>query len=352
MPYIKVDLDKINGYANTLSQSNLKIRRIKSEFLSIQNNLDRDVKTLSNLSRRLSAINSEMGIENSSLSKMISFCDSAKQKYTNIDSVNELGGQKVLTNAPVNVTWDIPFEYIDAKKILKDVVSAGITIHGAYKAGFFKSGFNIKQVGDYVIVCGKNTVWKGLKGVGVEKIKGRRYKVGSAKDVECGASAMASGISVGTKLSRALKHNFKDFGKSTFGSAASILGYLDIAWETGKNIVGNCKNGASVSKIAADATTDIAKGMGEMAVVSVGAKLGAAVGTLIPIPIVGSLVGSVVGGAVARIAYDYLIDGGLKIGGKSVAGWVSTGLEKAYSKVGDAFKGAAKGLKKAFKKIF
>lgn len=345
MPYIKVDLNKINGYASALSQTKSRLQRIKSDFSSIGYNLDWDVKSSSNISRRISTINSELSAENSSLSKMTSFLNNARQKYTTIDSTNKQGSKKLSTGAPVSsvkLTFDSPFGYFDAKDFLKDTIKTGGTIYSAYKAGFFTSGFNVKQVGDYVRVYGKNKTWLNLKDSTIEGIKGRRYKVGSELDVKFGVSARASNISLGTKFSRALSHNFKNFGKDTFGSKASIIGYLYVAWETIDNAVGNVKSGASVSKIAADATTDVAKGLGAMAAASAGAKLGAAIGTLIPVPVVGTLVGGVIGGAVAGFAYDYIIDGGLKIGGKSIAGWVSTGLEKAYTAVGDAVTSGAK----------
>lgn len=354
MPYIKVDLNKINGYASALSQAKSRVQRIKSDFSSIGYNLDWDVKSSSNISRRISTINSELSTENSSLSKMTSFLNNARQKYTTIDSTNKQSSKKLSTGATVSsakVSFDSPFGYFDAKDFLKDTIKTGGTIYSAYKAGFFTSGFNVKQVGDYVRVYGKNKTWLNLKDSTIEGIKGRRYKVGSELDVKFGVSARASNISLGTKFSRALNHNFKNFGKDTFGSAASIIGYLGVAWETIDNAVGNVKSGASVSKIAADATTDVAKGLGAMAAASAGAKLGAAIGTLIPVPVVGTLVGGVIGGAVAGFAYDYLIDGGLKIGGKSIAGWVSTGLEKAYTAVGDAVTSGAKAVANVAKTV-
>lgn len=344
MPYIKVKLNKINGYASTLNDINARVKQIKLDFSSTGSNIDWDVRSSSNINRQLSSINSELNIENYSLSKMTSFLNDARQKYNATESFNKQNSKNIAVNtidSSPQVSFDLPWGYFDAKDLLKDTIKTGGTIYSAYKAGFFTSGFNIKQVGDYVRVYGKNKTWINLKDSTIEGIKGRRYKVGSELDVKFGVSARASKIPLTTKFTRAFKHNFKNFGKDTFGSVGSIIGYVGIAWETIDNIVGNVKSGASVSKIAADATTDVAKGLGAMAAVSAGAKLGAAIGTLIPIPVVGTLVGGVIGGAIAGFAYDYVVDGGIKIGGKSIAGWVSTGLEKAYSAVGDAVKSGA-----------
>lgn len=357
MPYIKVNTNKISRYSNDINSVYTRVNRIKSEFASIGYSLDWDIKSASGINNRIKTIENELSAERSGLKRMQSFLNNSVTKYNNVENrINEDKRKKKLQatvrNSTTNVTFDSPVEYFDTKDFLKDAFKVGGTIISAYKSGFFTSGFNVKQVGDYVRVYGKNKTWLNLKDSTIEGIKGRRYKVGSEADVKFGVSARASNISLKTKFSRALNHNFKNFGKDTFGSAASVIGYLGIAWETIDNAVGNVKKGASVSKIAADATTDIAKGVGAMAATSAGAKLGAAIGTLIPVPVVGTLVGGVIGGAVAGFAYDYLIDGGLKIGGKSVAGWVSTGLEKTYSAVGDATKKAAKGIKNFFGKLF
>lgn len=240
------------------------------------------------------------------------------------------------------------WQYFDLDDIILDTASNGKILYEAYKRGFANSGFRVEQVGDYYRVYGKNSSWTTTPGFPLENIKGRRYKVGSEKTVKSGVAAYASNSSAATKFTSALKANFSgNFLKETYTGKGSIFGYLKTAYETVTGIVGNVKSGASVAKIAADATTDIAKGLGSMAAAAAGAKIGAAIGTCIPIPVVGTAVGAVVGGvigsAVGGAIYNGLVDG-IKIGGKTVAGWVSTGLETAYNAVGDAVKSGAKAV--------
>lgn len=120
-----------------------------------------------------------------------------------------------------------------------------------------------------------------------------------------------------------------------------MLGYGAIVIDTGIDIKGNIDNGASASKITADATTDVAKGLGAMAVATGCAQVGAAIGTAIPIPVVGTIVGAAAGfliGLAGVAIYNYAIDG-VEIGGKTVAGWVSDGIEKSIDDVGNFFGG-------------
>ena len=260
----------------------------------------------------------------------------------NVASVGAKG--QVLASKKGTSAW----QYFDVDDILLDSAKAGRSIYDVYKKGFFNSGFRVEQVGDYYRVYGKNGTWKTTPGFPLEDIKGRRYKVGSEKTVKSGVAAYASNSSAATKFTSALKANFSgNFLKETYTGKGSILGYLKTAYETVTGIVGNVKSGASVAKIAADATTDIAKGLGSMAAAAVGAKVGAAIGTCIPIPVVGTAVGALVGGvigsAVGGAIYNGVVDG-IKIGGKTVAGWVSTGLETAYTAVGNAVKSGAKAV--------
>lgn len=137
----------------------------------------------------------------------------------------------------------------------------------------------------------------------------------------------------------------KGFGKSTFlfqkgdmiGNAAKGIAYVSIAYDVGTHVYTNVQNGASAEKITADVTTDVVRDLGGMAVATGCAQVGAAVGTAIPIPVVGTVAGAVVGfvaGYVGATVYNYLVTG-VKINGKSVSEWVSTGVENGIHAVED-----------------
>ena len=354
MPYIKVDLQKISEYSSTVQSIQNRVNRIRSDFSSVGNSVDWDVKSSSNIQRRLSAISSELNAEKSSLNKMVNHLSNAKNQYSQLDTKNQMKTQSdvgVATPASkLTVTFNSPFKYVDTKSLLKDTIKTGGTIYSAFKAGFFKSGFDIKQVGDYIRIYGQRKPRAAFSAP-----QGNRVKVGSDAYYSKGYALWYKDASLADKL----KSSFSGFGKDTFGlvnsagkfNVGAAIGYAGIAYDTITNIVGNVKSGASTAKIAADATTDVAKGLGSMAVTAAGVKIGAAIGSFIPIPGVGTLVGGVIGGAVAGFAYNYIVDGGLQIGGKSIAGWVSTGLETAYNAVGDAVKSGAQAVANVAKTV-
>lgn len=137
----------------------------------------------------------------------------------------------------------------------------------------------------------------------------------------------------------------KSFGKNTFGfqsgdivgNCAKGLSYAAIAYDTGTHAYANIKNGASGTKVAADVTVDVAKGLGGMAVATACANVGAAIGTAIPIPVVGTVAGAVLGfaaGYAGASVYNFLVSD-CKINGKSVAEWASTGIENGLNAIGD-----------------
>lgn len=202
------------------------------------------------------------------------------------------------------------------------------------------------------------------------KAGGATYRIGSDSYVAAGLDKYvvkgASASEFGEKYISNLKqttsksvNNFRmnpgecvrSFGKSTFcfqsgdtfGNLAKGLSYAAIAYEAGTDTYNNIQNGASGSKIAADVTVDVAKGLGGMAVATACANVGAAIGTAIPIPVVGTVVGAALGfaaGYAGAWLYNTLIDG-VEIKGKTVAEWASTGIENAIDAVGDGLSKAA-----------
>lgn len=375
------------------------------QFDSVSRNLDWDIRAESNINSRLSGISRELSAEARGISGMKNYLGNAVRQYNTVENTNKknklkdevtgmgigssvknpndrtsnTGGvsttvkgkanwidaaymyndtknAKVSTgnsNANVKVQFDNKWvSYFDFKSFVKDGAKAGGQILNAVKKGFFSSGFKVvrDRTGQYVIAKGATKARTALKDSYVENIVGTRYKVGSAKYNSSGIARFDPGASKLTKIKTSFKVNYSGFAKDTFGvfdsagkaNLGAIAGYAAIAYDTVTHAVGNYKSGAAKSKIASDATVDIAKGVGEMAVVSAGAKAGAAIGTLIPIPVVGTLVGGVIGGAVAGFAYSYVVDGGIKIGGKSISENASNLLEKGINKVGNAIKGNSK----------
>lgn len=411
MPTIKVNTNQLSSYESDMQGVLSRVNSIMNQFNSVSRNLDWDIKAESNINSRLSGISRELSAESRGISGMKQYLGQARTKYNAVERKNSgkrlknettgtgkavgirtKNGKVVTTAANVgagtkskssvkkaqlvssktktgkksnlNVSFDKDwFSYFDLKSAIKDSAKAGGQILNAIKKGFFTSGFKVvrDKTGQYVIAKGATGARTALKDSFVENIKGTRYKVGSAKYNSSGIARFDPGATALTKVKASFKVNFSGFAKDTYGifdsagkaNLGAIAGYAAIAYDTVTHAVGNYKNGAAKSKIAADATVDVAKGLGEMAVVSAGAKAGAAIGTLIPIPVVGTLVGGVVGGAVAGFAYSYAVDGGIKIGGKSIAENASSLIEKGIKSVGNAVSGngKSKAVKSASKKV-
>ena len=351
MPYIKVNLGKINEYSSIVKSAQNKLNLINTKVNAEVLGLGMEYILFSgDIQKRINTVSKELNAEKNSLRKMSNYLSDARSKYSKLDTTtNKMKTQSdvgaAVGTSKMKVDFDGPLDYISLKSLLKDVTKTGGTIYNAYKAGFFSSGFDIKQVGDYIRIYGKRA-----PRAAIDAPKGARVKVGSDAYYSKGYALWYKGATIADRF----KSAFSGYATDTFGlvnsagkfNVGAALGYVEIAYDTIKNLVGNVKNGASASKIVADATTDVAKGLGSMAVVSAGAKVGAAIGSFIPIPGVGTLVGAVVGGAVAGFAYKYVVDGGIKIGGKSIAGWVSTGIETACDAVGNAVKSGAQAVAK------
>lgn len=260
--------------------------------------------------------------------------------------------------------------FLDYLKMLEGTIS--VSDYGMTTMQFIQVINANKSVISSMKIVEKNGYWciKGLyntraNGVDVNGIKGTRYKVGSYKFMKSGLSRFVpSDATAGQKMAKFVD-NIKDpklwksakngitlksiYGfqsDDTLGNIGKSIGYASIGIDVGKGIYDNYKEGASGSKIVADASVDVAKGLGKMAVATGCAQVGAAIGTAIPIPGVGTIVGYAAGFAIGYGAgklYDYLTDG-VEIGGKSVAEWASTAVEKGID-------GAVSGVKKAGKAV-
>jgi len=146
-----------------------------------------------------------------------------------------------------------------------------------------------------------------------------------------------------------IKEIYKFKSKDVLGNIGKVVGYSAIAIDTGSDIYNDVINGASESKIVADTVVDVSKGLAVMAIATGCAEIGGAIGLAIPIPVVGPLVGYAVGfgvGLGVNWAYNEVIDG-VEIGGKTVAGWASYGLEKGIDATVDVATKAKKTIENA-----
>ncbi len=84
MPYIRVNPNALGSISDTLRTSSNKIGRIESDFSGVARKLDWDVRSASDIQRRIDRISSELEDQAQKLDKMRLFIIEAKKKYKEV----------------------------------------------------------------------------------------------------------------------------------------------------------------------------------------------------------------------------------------------------------------------------
>lgn len=92
MPYIKVSPTALSSMSETLRLSSSKVGRIESDFSGIAQKLDWDVRSASDIQRRMDRINDELDSHARMLEKMQIFVGNAKSKYESVQGKDSGGG--------------------------------------------------------------------------------------------------------------------------------------------------------------------------------------------------------------------------------------------------------------------
>ncbi len=92
MPYIKVSPSALISISETLRNNSSKVGRIEGDFASVARRLDWDVRSASDIQRRIDRIKSELDDQARMLKKMYSFVGNAKQKYASAQSNARISG--------------------------------------------------------------------------------------------------------------------------------------------------------------------------------------------------------------------------------------------------------------------
>ncbi len=361
MEGFKVYYSKMNTASAEMEDCADKIRRYREDVLDVKNRLRGKISSSDQIGSRLKNIASAMENLEHTMGQMSHGAEVICRTYHRAE--NTITGSEDQVLGALGMS-DQVLSALGTLQTGANHLKSTAHILDAFKHGALQV---VEKDGYYII--------KGVKELRskdelLKNIKGTRYKIGSDAFNQSGlkwlAPAGSSPKILGAKFLSNIrdkglwKNSFEDFGGQAYkfkkndliGNAGKALAYAGIALNTGTNIYENYKSGASGAKIAADATTDVARGLAGMAVATGCAKIGAAIGTAIPIPVVGTVVGAaagfVIGWGVTKAAE------GIKIGGKSIAGWidegcsqVSSGLETVYSEIGKGAKNAVEGTKKA-----
>lgn len=358
MEGFKVYYSKMNTAGGDMEDYARKLQQYREDVLIVRNRLRGKISSADQIGGRLNHIASMMEASGSTMAQMGKAAAVISRTYHRTENsltASEDGVLNILDKASEFIEW------LEDKQEKWDKTSSLWHLVDYFKAGRLSI---VEKDGYYII--------KGLKNLRVKdqnlrNIKGTRYKIGSQKFNESGLKWLSpANSSPKIKFSKFLsnikdkalwKDTFKDFAGETYkfrkgelvGNLGKALSYTGIVLKTGTNVYENYKSGASGSKIMADVTTDVAKGLADMAVATGCAKIDAAIGTAIPIPVVGTVVGAAAGFVLGRVGekvFDTVVDD-VKIGGKSISGWVSTGLESAYDGIGNSIQDRINDTQKA-----
>lgn len=86
MPYIKVSPSALSSMSETLRNSSSKVGRIESDFSGVVRMLDWDVRSASDIQRRMDRIDSDLDDESRRLNNMCNFLTLAKRKYASLNT--------------------------------------------------------------------------------------------------------------------------------------------------------------------------------------------------------------------------------------------------------------------------
>lgn len=330
----------IKGYSKELQKAGNNVGDIRT-CLRSKIVREQDIRgRLREIERSLDEINSDVKKYAVSLANIVNLYNQTEDKIVgkavDLEAISGIGSFVLNQWGHIVSFNEVKDIYINGKKLLE-------------------TGFKITEKNGYYIISGggKNLKLNEAIRDDIGKIKRGRYKYGSEKYFESGLyryvpagsspRIIASKFCDNIKNKGIWKDSFKDFSSKAYGikdaggklNIGNMLAYAGIALDTATGIYQNVQNGESGSKITADAVTDVAKGLGGMAVAAGCAQVGAAIGTAIPVPVVGTVVGAAVGfglGLAGEWIYGNLIDG-IEIGDKTVAGWVSAGIEKGINEI-------------------
>ena len=147
MPYIKVDVDRINEYQKSVYSVRNKVKSITSDFSSIGYNVDSDIKDCSDIRRKIERINSSLSDFNLLLDRMNSFFGNTLLKYLSAeklfyDNTNSAGNYYNITNIDELAETIAKKENLDVSDITNAIVSGEYSLEEIvkYAGGMSASG--------------------------------------------------------------------------------------------------------------------------------------------------------------------------------------------------------------------
>ncbi len=347
LPYIKVDVNKINDFQQNLESAKARVSNISNKFVTTANNLDWDVKNRNSIYNKLQKINNNLYNEQVVLWRMSSFMHSASVLYADADSIfsaRDLDSSTVIAIAAAELNLNPSSIHDDIEKGLYKIEDVAQFIDGKAKetnkfiqnttktlkkiTGSSKVLFTMKD--GYVIVSQftRNSKFNSLvqkyhNGTGI----GTRYTVDGLKNTPV----------IGTIYKA---QQIAEKAEKIANTVTAITSGIEGAVDMGVKINDIWANDELSKKDKIIDTTAVALTSVVGTAIDVAAPfVGSAVTAAIPIPIVNVAVGQAVT-KVMEIGADV-------IRSEAVINQVSDSIEK----VGDAISAGASAISDAGKKL-
>ncbi len=168
MPYIKVDVGRINEYQRTIYAVRNRVSNISAEFSSIGYRIDEDIKDSGDIDRKIRRINSSLTDANTILGRMSTFLGNAALSYLQTEdrfsARAQSSGDPTMTNISALAETIAKKEGLDTTEVTEIIISGdypmdeimrtavGVSTGGAFAAQMNKLAANkvAKAVGAVV----------------------------------------------------------------------------------------------------------------------------------------------------------------------------------------------------------
>lgn len=361
MPYIKVNPSALASISETLRKNSTKVGQIESDFSRIANRLDWDVRSASDIQKRMTEISRTLDTQANRLQKMQAFIVDSMGKYGSVaSSVGAVvSGENTSSGSNASGLIDWVLQYFDIKKLgIKAVGCFGpvgtmvaAVLNGVVEKDPIKSAKDIsKLLNSYFKFADKTKLSNYLKtnrfggNYGTKNYLKRLFGLNRQNSGLKGSLINRMG-QVGVKFREGIRNTFITTDPNTGATKANKWGIIGVGIDFVFNGIGNLKQYQAGEISASRAVVETVAETGTNLVISAGATAVATV--LLP------ATAPAVAVAVTSAAVVWAADGLTKLitgGDKGLGEVVSEGVGWVWDKGCEAAKNAWDKGKEAGKK--
>ncbi len=145
MPYIKVNPDQLNTYADTIEEIRKRLAAVRRDFTDVNSWLDIDIKSKMNIRSRANEVKNQLTTEATSLTNMAQYLEYARRVYLKID------GQEAPAQETTNLQkWGTVLKHAGATT----QIAGGVVGLAGFLKELFEKGNDAKKI-TYTLQDGK-----------------------------------------------------------------------------------------------------------------------------------------------------------------------------------------------------